>query len=58
VRALLFVPLEILLERPGLSPRGAGSACLRSELVPEVEEDFRWAAAAARVFAVWFAACL
>jgi len=69
VRPLDSVALEMLLERPGCSPLAAAvdrdsavwRACLRSELVPEVDEDFRWAweaAAAALALEVWFAACL
>lgn len=66
VRPLLSVALEMEEERPAVSPRacavvrvsGDCRALLREEFVPEVEEDFRCEAAAARALVVWFAACL
>ena len=67
VRPLDSVVLDILLDLPACSPRAFAAAresadwraFLRSELVPEVEEDLRCdCAAAARALLVWLAACL
>lgn len=66
VRPLDSVVEERLLDRPGCSPRAAAEALdstaarafLRSEEVPDVEEDLRCAWEAARALVVWFAACL
>jgi hypothetical protein len=64
VRPLELVALETLLGRPDASPEAAADRdCVEwnafrcSELVPEVDEDLR-CAAAARALMVWFAACL
>jgi hypothetical protein len=53
----------MLPDRPGCPVADArdstaARAFLRSNEVPDVLEDLRWACEAARALAVWFAACL
>lgn len=62
MRPLEFVALDILLDRPDLSPLDASArdstAFLRSPLLPGSEVGFRDVSAAAPALLVWFAAFL